>query len=142
MYDGTPLTMRAPRAVAIWLGILGSMSTAACEVTDLGGCPATVDEAAEMDFDDAIVGGGYAIRFVPSPQLRFRGYDVNLTRPVSDRAMLDTYFLRVEDEIPGIAAGDPVLFIGARTDRAHTLVAGACPPLTVTTEEDVSLERN
>ena len=105
-------------------------------------CPLTVDEAAETDWGDAVVGGGYAIRFVPSPQLRFRGYDVNLTRPVSDRAMLDTYFLRVEDEIPGIAAGDPVLLVGARTDRAHTLVAGACPALTVTTEEDVSLERN
>ena len=129
-------------AAALGMAFLAWLSGCELAADVASRCPLTVDEAAETEWGDAIVGGGYAIRFVPSPQLRFRGYDVNLTRPVSDRAMLDTYFLRAEGEIPGIAAGDPVVLIGARTDRAHTVVAGACPALTVTTDEDVSPERD
>lgn len=132
--------MPQPGRPAAALGLAFLVWISGCDLASR--CPRTVDEAAETDWGDAIVGGGYAIRFVPSPQLGSRGYDVNLTRPVSDRAMLDTYFLRVEDEIPGIAAGDPVVLIGARTDRAHTVVGGVCPALTVTTEEDVSSQQN
>lgn len=118
-------------------------SGTACELADRidGGCPTTVDEAAELDWGDAIVGGGAVIRFIPAPQPEFRGYDINLTRPISERARLNTYFLTVSDEIPGIAAGDAVLFIGTRTDRASRLVPGVCPPLTVTTDEDAGVER-
>ena len=128
------------RTVAAGLAVVLSLAATAC---DLGtGCPMTVDEATEMSFGDAIAGGGYVIRFIPSPDPSFRGYDVNVTRPVSERALMDTYFLRTSTELAGISDGDPVLLIGARTDRAHVVVAGMCPPLTVTSEEDVSWEAN
>jgi hypothetical protein len=128
------------RAVAAALGIVLSLTSSACELGT--GCPTTVDEAAEMSFGDAIVGSGYAIRFIPSADPAFRGYDVNVTRPVSERATMVTYFLRTAAELPGVSDGDPVLLIGARTDRAHVVVAGTCPPLTVTSDEDVSWEAN
>lgn len=126
--------------LAAALGLALSVAVSAC---DLGtGCPKTVDEATKMSFGEAIVGGGYAIRFIPSADPSFRGYDVNVTRPVSERATMDTYFLRASTELPGISDGDPVLLVGARTDRAHVVVAGTCPPLTLTSEEDVSWEAN
>ncbi len=113
-----------------------------CGLIDVGpSCPRTVDEALTVEFDDEIVGGGYVIRFVPSPEdPSFRGYDINLTRPVSPRAELETYFLPAESEIPGIADGMPVLFIGERVEPhgPTSLRAGTCPALTPTTEEDVT----
>lgn len=97
-----------------------------------------MDEASQVTWDDEIVGGGYVIRFVPGDRATNRGYEVNLTRAVSERARLDTYLLQTAVEIDGIANGTPVLLVGARTDRATRVVAGACSPLTPTTEEDVT----
>jgi hypothetical protein len=128
------------RGFAAGLPLVLSLAATAC---DLGtGCPTTVDDAAELSFGDEIVGGGYAIRFIPSADPLFRGYEVNVTRPVSERATMVTYFLRTAAELPGVSGGDPLLLIGARTDRAHIVVAGGCPPLTATSEEDVSWEQN
>ena len=124
------------RAVALGVAVaLLAMSTAC---TPASACPRTVDEARQVTWDEEIVGGGHVIRFVPSPRGSSRGYDVNVTRPVSGRAQMDTYFLRTSEELDGIEDGMPVLLIGARTDRRPVVVAGACPPLTPTTEEDVT----
>ena len=78
------------------------------------------------------------IRFVPAPVGSARGYDINVTRPVSEGAQMNTYFLRTATEIPGISDGMPVLLMGDRTDRHFVLVAGACPALTPTTDDDVA----
>jgi len=91
-----------------------------------------------MTYDDEIVAGGYAIRYIPSPDdAAFRGYDVNVTVPISERAQGNTYFLGVDAPIPGIVDGMPVLLMGERTDRNFRLVPGACPGLTPVTEEEV-----
>jgi hypothetical protein len=114
-----------------------ALSTAAC--TPASACPRTVDEARQITWDDGVVGGGYVIRYVPAANGLDRGYDINVSRPVSERARMDTFYLRTPMEIPGIEAGMPVLLIGARTDRNHIVVQGAeCPALTPTTEEDVT----
>jgi hypothetical protein len=132
--------VRLRASVAGLFGI--TLATAGCGLLELGpDCPRTVEEAMAVEWDDQIVGGGYAIRFVPSPDdPAFRGYDINLTRPVSDRADLDTYFLPIAAPIPGIQDGMPVLFIGERVDPfgPTSLRAGACPALTPTTEADVT----
>jgi hypothetical protein len=107
--------------------------------TPASACPRTVDEARKVVWDDEIVGGGYVIRFVPAADGPDRGYDINVTRPVSERARMDTFYLRTPIEIPGIEAGMPVLLIGARTDRNMVVVQGPeCPALMPTTEEDVT----
>ena len=124
------------RAVA--LGIAAALLATSTACTPASVCPRTVDEARQVTWDEEIVGGGFVIRFVPSPRATSRGYDVNLTRPVSGRAQMDTYLLRTTVELDGIEAGMPVLLIGARTDRRPVVVVGACPALTPTTEEDVT----
>jgi hypothetical protein len=124
------------RVAAFSTASLVVIASSAC--TPASACPRTVDEARQVTWDEEIVGGGHVIRFVPSPLGSSRGYDVNLTRPVSGSAQMDTYFLRTPVELDGIEAGMPVLLIGARTDRRPVVVAGACPALTPTTEEDVT----
>ena len=124
------------RAVALGSTVELFATSTAC--TPASACPRTVDEARHVTWAEEIVGGGYVIRFVPSPRGSARGHDVNLTRPVSGPAQMDTYFLRTTVELAGIEAGMPVLLIGARTDRRPVVVAGACPALTPTTEEDVT----
>jgi hypothetical protein len=118
---------------------------AMCAAVAIGGCeigrdcPQTLAEAREMTYDDELVAGGYAIRFVPSPDdPEFPGYDVNVTVPISGEAQLNTYFLKVEDPIPGIIDGMPVLLLGERTDRHFVLIPGrACAGLTQVTVEEV-----
>ena len=124
------------RLVAVASAVVVVIASSAC--TPASACPRTVDEARQVTWDDEIVGGGYVIRFVPGTQATNRGYEINLTRPVSERAQMDTYVLQTPVEIEGMADATPVLLIGARTDRAHRVVAGACPPLTSTTDEDVT----
>jgi hypothetical protein len=101
------------------------------------GCPQTIEAARTADLgDDMFVGGGVVIRFVPSPDPEYRGYDVNITRPISPANFLNTAFLRVVTELPGIEAGDPVLLIGPR-ERGALVLPGACPPLTVVGEDEL-----
>jgi hypothetical protein len=124
-------------AFAILLCGVGA-TTAGCDLVELPGCPQTLAEAEALTHDDELVAGGYAIRYVPSPDdAAFRGYDVNVTVPISDDAQLNTYFLSVDAPIPGILDGMPVLLLGERTDRHFVLVPGACPALTPVTEEEV-----
>jgi hypothetical protein len=123
---------------------LGIMAVALLVMTASGctpasSCPRTVEEAKLVDWDDEIVAGGYVIRYIPAPNGPERGYDINVSRPVSERASMDTYFLRTPIELAGIEDGMPVLLIGARTDRDKIVVQGAeCPVLTPTTDEDVT----
>jgi hypothetical protein len=124
-----------------WLVIRVSLAAAvvtssAC--TTASPCLQTVDDALQGSWGDRLVGGGYVIRFVPGDRSANRGYDINVTRPVSEGAQMNTYFLRTATEISGISDGMPVLLVGDRTDRHFVLVAGACPALTPTTDDDVA----
>ncbi len=129
--------MNAARMAAV--AALLAAPVAGCD--PVAQCPTSVDEATAVEYDDEVVGGGYVIRYIPSIEdARFRGYEINLTRPASERAQLDTYLLRVDAPIPGIVDGQPVLLLGERTDRTFALVPGACPALVGTTEEDVRFQ--
>ena len=121
-----------PLSVLAIAGVL-----AACSLPTPTGCPQTIEAARALDpADRAFVGGGYVIRFVPSPDPEFRGYDVNITTPISPSGPLNTAFLRVANEIPGIQDGDPVLLIGPRA-RGVVVLPGACPALTVVSEDEL-----
>ena len=120
--------------------VLGALAfsglLAACGWTPTG-CPRTIDEARQVVDRETFVGGGWLIRYVPSPDRPdFRGYDVNITTPVSPAGFLDTAFLRVPDEIPGVNDGDPVLLVGRREGRV-LVHPGPCPPLTVIDAEEL-----
>lgn len=95
-------------------------------------CPSSFEEAQAGSFDEStFVGAGHVIRFVPSPEREFRGYDINITRPLTRGApFMDVGFLRIDDPVPGIAPGDPVLLVAERTERNHRLFTpGSCVPL-------------
>jgi hypothetical protein len=126
------------RELVVLAGI-AALVTVSSACTPASACPRTVDEARQVGWDDEIVGGGYVTRFVPAANGPDSGYDINVTRPFSERARMDTFYLRTPIEIPGIEAGMPVLLIGARTDRNMVVVQGPeCPALTPATEEDVT----
>lgn len=95
-------------------------------------CPSSVEEAQAGNFDESMfLGAGHVIRFVPSPDREYRGYDINITRPLTPGApFMDVGFLRIDDPLPGIAPGDPVLLVAERTERNHRLFTpGPCVPL-------------
>ncbi|HEX2766138.1 MAG TPA: hypothetical protein VHR55_05845 [Candidatus Limnocylindria bacterium] len=95
-------------------------------------CPSSFEEAQAGSFDESMfVGAGHVIRFVPSPDREYRGYDINITRPLTPGApFMDVGFLRIDDPLPGIAPGDAVLLVAARTERNHRLFTpGPCVPL-------------
>lgn len=95
-------------------------------------CPRNFDEAQAGDFDDSMfVGAGHVIRFVSSGDDDYRGYDINITRPLTSGApFMDTGFLRIDNPVPGIAPGDPVLLVAERTEKNHRLFTpGPCVPL-------------
>ena len=127
------------RRVTLALALGVAAMSAGCDLFLPGPqCPRTVAEAQAVTYDDELVAGGYAIRYIPSPDdAAFRGYDVNVTVPISEGAQLNTYFLSVNVPIPGILDGMPVLLLGERTDRHFVLVPGVCPALTPVTEEEV-----
>ena len=129
------MTRRVTLALALGLA---AMSTG-CDLLDPGPhCPRTIAEAQALEYDDEVVAGGYAIRFIPSPDdPAFRGYDVNLTVPISERARSDTYLLRVDAPISGIIEGMPVLLMAERQGPGSALVPGLCPTLTPVTKEEV-----
>jgi hypothetical protein len=95
-------------------------------------CPSTFEEAQAGNFDESMfVGAGHVVRFVPSPDREYRGYDINITRPLTPGApFMDVGFLRIDDPVPGIAPGDTVLLVAKRTERNHRLFTpGPCVPL-------------
>lgn len=103
-------------------------------------CPSSFEEAQAGNFDaSTFVGAGHVIRFVPSPDREYRGYDINITRALTRGApFMDTGFLRIDDPVLGITPGDPVLLVAQRTETNHRLFTpGACAPLVVIPESFV-----
>ncbi len=95
-------------------------------------CPSSFEEAQAGNFDaSTFVGAGYVIRFVPSPDREYRGYDINITHTLTPGApFMDIGFLRIDDQVPGITPGDAVLLVAERTERNNRLFTpGPCVPL-------------
>lgn len=108
--------------------------------TDPGdiGCPNSVEVGRAVTLgDDTFLAAGYVIRYVPSPDQAFRGYDLDITRTFTGRAFRDVAFLRIEDEIAGMSQGQPVLVVAKRTEKARVFSPGPCPPLVPVPPEDV-----
>jgi len=103
------------------------------EVTPVAApCPGSFEDAQATNFDaGTFVGAGRVIRFVPSPDREYRGYDINITRPLTPGApFMDVGFLRIDDPVPGIAPGDAVLLVAERAERNNRLFTpGSCVPL-------------
>ena len=124
------------------VGLLMTFSTAAVllagcaavsplpQTTDEAACPSSVEEASDMAFaDDIFVGAGHVIRFVPSPDEAFRGYDLDISQMFTGSALRDVAFLRINEEIPGMSQGDAVLLVARRTDEPRVFTPGPCLPL-------------
>lgn len=109
-----------------------------------GTCPTTPNEAATGEFtaigDDTLILLGFAIRYVPSPQLESRGYDINVVSWVPGRGEPDPEgtFLRIANEVPGIEPGDAVMLV-AEPGPGTVVVPGVCVPLVPVDEEAVEL---
>lgn len=130
-----PLTMTLLTACADGLDLAPSHVTPAPAP-----CPSSFEDAQAANFDEStFVGAGRVIRFVPSPDREYRGYDINITRPLTPGApFMDVGFLRIDDPVPGIAPGDPVLLVAERTERNNRLFTpGPCVPLVVIPESFV-----
>lgn len=76
-------------------------------------------------------------RFVPSPDVTYRGYDLDLRRVVVGDPVEPVMFLRVRNEIGDIQRGSPVLVLAVvDRQRPQVLTAGPCPPLQTISEAE------
>lgn len=97
------------------------------------GCPNTIEGIRSDAFleslpPDALVGVGRIVRFVPSPDAEFRGYDVEIETRVAGFEPEDlVMFVRVTDRIPGVDAAARVVVIGVRGDLRAVLAPAGCP---------------
>jgi hypothetical protein len=124
-----------------WLAILlVVVGVSGCTLLDPA-CPRTPADADAEEFEarsaDTNVFTGYVIRYVDSPDLDARGYDLNVRRWLLGRPSPEGTFLRVTEPLPGIGPGDPVLIVAEPGPREPLLVAGRCPPLTLISEAEV-----
>ena len=140
-------TSRTPEttAPAVILGTVRAAVVSLCLVVLAGcgldlrpdSCPRTVAEAAAIDHGrELYLATGYVIRFIPSDQPEFRGYDVNL-QARDGEPYFNTVLVRTPDRILGITDGQPVLVVGIRADRTSAISAGECPALVPIPEADV-----
>ena len=101
-------------------------------------CPRTVAEAAAFDHGrELYLGTGHVIRFIPSDQPEFRGYDVNL-QARDGEPYFNTVLVRTPGRVRGITDGLPVLVVGIRADPTSAISAGECPALVPIPESDVA----
>ena len=129
------------RAAALITIVLATQS--GCETADV--CPLTPDSVETEAFtglgEDTVVLTGYAIRYVDSPDVEFRGYDLNVVRFLKGRASPEGTFLRVAREVAGIAGGQPVMIIGEPVGTGLVIEPGTCVPLIPISEEEVEGRR-
>jgi hypothetical protein len=97
-------------------------------------CPVSVDAPLSRgipgETEATLIAVGRVIRYVPSPTLSYRGYDVSLRRIFAGDPVESILFLRAPDQIPGIRRLSPVLVV-AEIDgtEPQLLTAGRCQPL-------------
>lgn len=115
------------------------VAASGCATADV--CPLTPDSVGSETFiglgEDTVVLTGYAIRYVDSPDVEFRGYDLNVVRFLKGRASPEGTFLRVAREVAGIRGGQPVMIIGDPVGRGVVIEPGACVPLIPISDEEV-----
>jgi hypothetical protein len=104
-------------------------------------CPTTVEEAvADAGLDGTgttLVAVARVIRFVPSPDDRARGYDLDLARAVVGHPSDSGLFLRLHDPIPGLERGTPVLVTATMDSQNPVLLTpNRCPPLQAISESE------
>jgi hypothetical protein len=117
--------------------LFGCAALTAC--AELRRCPETVEEAESGTFGEGtFVGIGRVIRYVPSPQLEYRGYEVHIVRTlVGGTPFMDTAFVVTDAEIPGVSGGQPVLMVAEESDSASLFFPGPCVPLVVIPESSL-----
>jgi hypothetical protein len=80
--------------------------------------------------ESTLVAVARVIRFVPSPDVVFRGYDLDLRRALVGGPVDSGVFLRMPNEIKGIQRGSPVLVVADISGQQQQLLtAGTCQPL-------------
>jgi hypothetical protein len=83
------------------------------------------------------VGVARVIRFVPSPDSSFRGYDLDLRRVVLGDLVDPVMFMRVRSEVGDIERGSPVLVVAVLDrEQPQLLIPGPCPPLKAISEAE------
>ena len=110
-----------------------------CATADV--CPLTPESVETEAFtglgEDTVVFTGYVIRYLDSPDVEFRGYDVNVVRFLKGRASPEGTFLRVAREVAGIRGGQPVMIIGDPVGAGVVIEPGPCVPLIPISDEEV-----
>lgn len=130
---------------------MSGLSTAAALCVGLGAggcapsvCPTAPGEVAAAEFsaigDETIVAVGQVIRYVDSPELESRGYDIGNVRPLRGELSPHGVFLRVDHEVPGIRGGQPVMLIAEPGPRTVVL-PGVCVPLVPIGEDELEVGR-
>jgi len=83
------------------------------------------------------VGVARVMRFVPSPDLSFRGYDLDLRRVVVGDPVDPVMFLRVRNQRSDIHRGSPVMVLAVMDkQKPQLLTVGPCPPLQAISEAE------
>lgn len=103
-------------------------------------CPIGPDQVASTEFsgirEDTIVALGFVIRYVASPELDSRGYDLNLLHTLRGEVSPEGTFLRVSAALDGIGRGQAVMLI-AEPAGGTVVVPGICVPLVPIAEDEV-----
>jgi hypothetical protein len=94
-------------------------------------CPSTFDDArtGNPPTAEGFVATGIVARYVNSPELEFRGYDVNVVRHHGGPFHPGTAFVRLPAPLAGISPGDAVLVLGERVGDGALILARDCPVL-------------
>lgn len=98
-------------------------------------CPVDRDDLDDPDLVQVIgtplvAGTGIVQRYVDSPDLEFRGYDVQITGRVAGLAEADQImFVAAASPIPDIELGAEVLVVGRRGPMPAEIRSSGCPAL-------------
>lgn len=117
------------QAILVVAGLLS-----ACGPPPAPACPTSVEAARSDAVLDAtkttLVAVARVIRFVPSPDVRYRGYDLDLRRALVGNPSESVLFLRVPNPIDGIQRGSQVLVLAVMDGQQPLLLtAGPCTAL-------------
>lgn len=123
---------------AVWIAAF--TTAVACSGCGPSVCPTSPDQVASRDWsgigEDTIVAVGHVIRYVDSPELDSRGYDLDLLETLHGELSPEGTFLRVPATVPGIRAGQSVMVIAEPGPRT-VVIAGVCVPLTPISDDEV-----
>jgi hypothetical protein len=115
------------------------LAAVACEGAPV--CPTTLAQAEAGEFEartaSTLVATGRAIRYVPSPELESRGYDLEVRRLLWGTRPEVSTFLRVANEIEDVRPGSAVLIVAEPTNRAWVIKQGTCVALRPIEEDEL-----